>query len=409
MKCRHCGSDLALNLVDLGFAPPSNAYLTEGDLSRPERSLPLRVSVCQTCWLAQTEDFAEREDLFSADYAYFSSTSRSWLEHSKKFCDAITKQLDLDSSSFVVEIASNDGYLLRNFLKKSVPCLGVEPTLETAKVAQNLGVEVVTKFFGSALADEIVGSHPRADLIIGNNVFAHVPDVNDFSMGMKKLLNSHGTITLEFPHLLSLIRDCQFDTIYHEHYSYFSLSTVDRIFLSVGLKIYDVEKLATHGGSLRVYGCHADDARGITPRVGVVKMEERNFGLEQTEIYSGFQKRAISIRNSFTKFLIAKQENGETVVGFGAAAKGNTLLNFAGIKKDLLPVVFDSAPSKQGKWIPGAHIPIENPLNFGRFSVDCALILPWNLASELKPLINEVGGERVEKWVALPKLRRLTV
>lgn len=403
MICRHCETKLELPLIDLGSAPASNAYLREEDLDKPEAYFPLRVKVCHQCWLVQTEDFTQREDLFSPDYAYFSSASHSWIEHSRKFATTISNLLGLDGSSLVVEIASNDGYLLKNFKEMGIPCLGVEPASETANAAEALGIRVRQEFFGESVAEQIAFEDGKADLIVGNNVYAHVPEINDFTRGLKVLLGEKGTITLEFPHLLRLIEECQFDTIYHEHFSYLSLSAVSRIFDAAGLRIFDVEELGTHGGSLRVYGAHSFDDRPLTNRAKDLLQKELVSGLESPGAYEDFQDRAIRIRNKFTTFLIESQEAGELVLAYGAAAKGNTLLNYAGIRKDLLPVVFDASPAKQGLFLPGTQIPIRAPEELALHNASRILVLPWNLSTEIEASIKELVSTECE-FVSLPLL-----
>lgn len=403
MICRHCGTQLDIPLIDLGTAPASNSYLRARDLDKPQAYFPLRVKVCHQCWLVQTEDYTQREDLFSPDYAYFSSTSHSWIGHSKKFATTISKLLGLDGSSLVVEIASNDGYLLKNFKEMGIPCLGVEPATETANAAVALGIRVRQEFFGESVAEKIAFEDGKADLIVGNNVYAHVPEINDFTRGLKVLLGEKGTITLEFPHLFRLIEECQFDTIYHEHFSYLSLSVVSRIFDAAGLRIFDVEELGTHGGSLRVYGAHSFDDRPLTNRAKDLLQKELASGLESPGAYEDFQERAIRIRNRFTSFLIGSQEAGELVLGYGAAAKGNTLLNYAGIRKDLLPIVFDAAPSKQGLFLPGTQIPIRPPEEIPLHDASRILVLPWNLSTEIEASIKKLVSTECE-FVSLPLL-----
>ena len=384
MNCRHCGQSLRYRFLDLGFAPPSNAYLTESDLHRPEVTYPLRVLVCDNCWLVQTEDYARADELFTSEYAYFSSTSQSWLKHARDYCEMIAKRLSLGADSFVIEVASNDGYLLRNFVEMGIPCLGIEPTDSTADAAEALGIPVVREFFGVELGERLAAEGKQADLIIGNNVYAHVPDINDFTAGLKAALKPGGTITLEFPHLLNLIRQNQFDTVYHEHYSYLSLHAVRRIFNEAGLKIIDVEHLPTHGGSLRVYGAHADDAREPAASVIAVLEEELAGGLLDLDTYLGFQSKAEQVKDDFLSFLLEQKRRGRKVAAYGAAAKGNTLLNFAGVKPDLLSFVCDAAPAKQGKFLPGSHIPILPPEALTESKPCFVVIFPWNIANEVK-------------------------
>jgi len=383
MNCRHCGKPLKYQFLDLGFAPPSNAYLKADDLHAPELYFPLKLYVCDDCWLVQTEDYAQSDELFTADYAYFSSTSSGWMQHAADYCSMITDRLQLNTDSFVIEVASNDGYLLRNFVEASIPCLGIEPTDSTAEVAESLGIAVQRKFFGESLAEELVRDGQQADLILGNNVYAHVPDINDFTQGLKAALKPQGTITLEFPHLLNLIGLNQFDTVYHEHYSYLSLFTVQRIFAAAGLMIYDVEQLSTHGGSLRIFGCHAEAGKKIADRVGIVLEEEAVAGLRDLTVYQSFQQHADQVKNDLLAFLLEQKKAGKRVAAYGAAAKGNTLLNYAGVKPDLLSFVCDAAAAKQGKFMPGSHIPILMPDEIKKQKPDFIVILPWNIADEV--------------------------
>ena len=404
MKCRHCAAELKLDFCDLGFSPPSNAYLSAADLSRPEVTYPLRVKVCENCWLVQTEDFAKHDELFSADYAYFSSTSTSWLAHAKAYVDMIVPRLGLGAKSLVVEIASNDGYLLQYVDQKGIPCLGVEPTASTAEAARKLGLRVESPFFGAESARMLLEKYGHADLIAGNNVLAHVPDINDFLTGMHILLAPQGTVTVEFPHLLRLIVEHQFDTIYHEHFSYLSLLAVARVFEHVGMRVYDVEKLPTHGGSLRVYACQKEADLQTRPAVAALLAEEKAAKLDSAAGYEGFQAEADAVRFGLTAFLLEQRLAGKTVMGYGAAAKGCTLLNYAGIDGKLLPMVADAAPSKQNKFLPGSHIPIVTPETLVAAKPDFVVILPWNLKKEVTEsmkVIREWGGKFV---VAVPAL-----
>jgi 2-polyprenyl-3-methyl-5-hydroxy-6-metoxy-1,4-benzoquinol methylase len=377
LACRHCESSLTRQFLDLGYAPPSNAYLQPDALSRPEVTYPLRLMVCDTCFLVQTQDYTDAESLFDNDYAYFSSTSRSWLEHAADYAQTITHRLGLDKNSFVVEVASNDGYLLRNFVEAGIPCLGIEPTDSTTRAAEELGIEVLRDFFGEPLADALAKSDRKADLIIGNNVYAHVPDINDFTRGLAKLLKPEGVVTLEFPHLMRLVEFCQFDTVYHEHFSYLSLGTVIRIFKAAGLMIFDVEELPTHGGSLRVFGCHAEDT------------------LEQSE----------AVKDQFMSFLLDAKSAGRKVAGYGAAAKGNTLLNYAGVRPDLLPFVCDAAQSKQGRFLPGSHIPVLAPAVLETLDLDYIVIFPWNIAAEIRKQLGTLASSSTRFVTAVPELR----
>jgi hypothetical protein len=407
MKCRHCHTMLEHVFLDLGFAPPSNAYLNKEDLQAPELTFPLKLYVCDRCWLVQTLDFSRADELFRADYAYFSSVSSGWLDHAKHYCDMIAKRLNLGRDSFVIEVASNDGYLLKNFVASGVPCLGIEPTAGTAKAAKDLGIPVLEEFFGEALGRRLAAGRQAADLIIGNNVYAHVPDINDFTLGLKAALKDGGTITLEFPHLLRLIEHNQFDTVYHEHFSYLSLYTVERIFAAAGLRVFDVERIPTHGGSLRVYGCHDSDSRPSTDAVGGLLWDEEQAGLRSPKIYQDFQARADKVKNDLVKFLIAEKEAGRAVAAYGAAAKGNTLLNYAGVKPDLLPYVCDAAESKQWKFMPGSHIPILPPSMITMRRPDTILILPWNIAPEVQGQMAHAKEWGARFVVAVPSLEVL--
>jgi SAM-dependent methyltransferase len=407
VNCRHCGNLLKHRFLDLGFAPPSNAYRSQADLQRPEVHFPLRLFVCDSCWLVQTEDYASAAELFQSDYAYFSSVSSSWLAHAQEYTERISHRLGLDEKGFVVEIASNDGYLLKNFVAKGVPCLGIEPTTSTADAARSLGIEVLEEFFGEALADRLVGEGRTADLVIGNNVFAHVPDINDFAAGIRQILKPNGVVTLEFPHLMRLMELGQFDTVYHEHYSYLSLHAVRKVFERAGLRVWDVEELSTHGGSLRVYGCRAQAEHVPTDAVARVLRMEQDSGLQQLQTYTGFQRRVESMKLDLLSFLIEQKRQGNVVAAYGAAAKGNTFLNYAGIGSDLIAFVCDAAPAKQGKLMPGSHIPIMAPQMLKDARPPIVVVLPWNIADEVvstHAYVREWGGRF---FVAVPKLREI--
>ncbi len=405
MNCRHCSSPVTAPFVDLGSAPPSNAYLTKEELKAPERWFPLRVLVCETCWLVQTEDFALADDLFDAEYAYFSSFSPTWLEHSRRYVEGMIKRFHLNAESHVVEVAANDGYLLQYVKQAGIPCTGIEPTASTAAAARSKGIHVIEKFFGADLASSLVAEGGQADLIASNNVLAHVPDINDFARGIAMLLKETGVATFEFPHLLQLVKNGQFDTVYHEHFSYLSLTSTARIFARAGLTVFDVEELPTHGGSLRVYTERADGARHeITSRVQQLGDSERAAGLSSLSYYSEFQERADSIKNEFVMFLLEQKRLGKTVAAYGAAAKGNTLLNYAGIRGDLLSFVVDRNPAKQGKYLPGSRIPVVGEEMLKKTKPDFIVILPWNLREEV---IEQLSGTR--NWdakfvTAVPRL-----
>ncbi|KAB7646299.1 class I SAM-dependent methyltransferase [Polymorphobacter fuscus] len=384
MKCRHCHSDVTLRLIDLGSSPPSNAYLTRERLLTAEKWFPLGVYVCTQCWLVQTQDHADAAELFDSEYAYFSSTSTSWLAHASEYVDAMTGRLGLGAASKVVEVAANDGYLLQYIAARGIPCLGVEPTRSTADAARAKGIEIVEEFFGVSLATRLVAEGHAADLTAANNVLAHVPDINDFVGGFAAILKPDGVATFEFPHLARLIADAQFDTIYHEHFSYLSLLAVTKIFAANGLQVFDVETISTHGGSLRVFAQRADTGR--RPEAAAVARilgEETDAGMASKAYYMGFQARADAIKDALVRFLIDTKAAGKSVGAYGAAAKGNTLLNYAGIRPDLLPFVVDRSASKQGKFMPGSRIPIVAEAHLKAAKPDYIVILPWNIADEV--------------------------
>ena len=402
-SCRHCASRLHNSVIDLGHQPPSNAYLTPEQLALPEVTYPLKVFVCTHCWLVQLPAHAAAEELFTADYAYFSSTSSSWCAHAERFVKAATERLQLGPESLVVELASNDGYLLQYVQQLGIPCLGIEPTRATAEAARAKGITTIERFFGVTLAAQL----EPADLVVANNVLAHVPDINDFLAGIARLLKPTGLSSIEFPHLLRLLAGNQFDTIYHEHYSYLSLRVVQRIAAKAGLAVVDVEELPTHGGSLRVWLAHQGAAEPSAAVAAVLAAETAaagGAGLESSQAYTDFQQRAEAAKHGLLEFLLSAKRAGRRVLGYGAAAKGNTLLNYAGIKFDLLPAVADRAPSKQGKHLPGSHIPVISPEQLATEAVDALLVLPWNLIEELRQQLP--GTELV---TAIPELRHWRV
>ncbi len=405
MKCRHCQTELTLPLVDLGAAPPSNAYLTAQTLHALEKHFPLRVLVCGECWLVQTEDYSGADELFSSDYAYFSSFSTSWLEHAARYVDQMIGRFHLDQHAHVVEVAANDGYLLQYVQARGIPCLGIEPTTSTADAARAKGIDIVEAFFGVALAQQLVAQGKQADLTAANNVLAHVPNINDFVAGFAVLLKPNGVATFEFPHLMRLVSEDQFDTIYHEHYSYLSLTAVNRIFERNGLVVFDVETLPTHGGSLRVYAQRADlGTHRICNRVAEMLAQETTLGMATTLFYTGFQSRTDQAKNDLVAFLIDIKRQGKTVAGYGAAAKGNTLLNYAGVRPDLLTFVVDRNPAKQHKFMPGSRIPIMDEAHLKLSRPDYVVILPWNLREEVMAQLDYIrawGGQFV---TAIPKL-----
>jgi len=399
--CRHCRTPLTLDFLDLGHAPPSNAYLSPADLMRPETTYPLRLKACPSCRLVQTEDFAAADALFDADYAYFSSTSRSWLDHASRYVEMITARFGLDSSSHVIEVASNDGYLLKNFVAAGIPCLGVEPTKGTAEAARAIGVPVLQSFFGERTALDL----EQADLILGNNVYAHVPDINDFTRGLRTALKPQGVITLEFPHLMRLVEFNQFDTVYHEHFSYLSLLSAEAILHAVGLRVFDVEELPTHGGSLRIYACHESSDHIEMPTVASLRDTEAARGMGGDAYYTSFQDKAETVKNDFLRFLLQAKSDDKTVAAYGAAAKGNTLLNFAGVRPDLLPFVCDAASSKIGKLMPGSHIPIQAPEALEQNRPDYLVIFPWNIATEIRAQNADLAAKGTRFVMAVPDLR----
>ena len=381
MKCRHCGNQSFIPFADLGNAPLSNAMLAKADA--PEIHYPLMVEVCDRCFLAQVTANPPAAEIFDSNYTYFSSYSRSWLEHAERFAAIAVERFGLGAQSQVIEVASNDGYLLQYFKARGIPVLGVEPTANTAAVAVGKGIPTIVDFFGRRLAeDRLAGG---ADLIVGNNVFAHVPDINDFAAGLKAVLKPTGVVSLEFPHLLRLVEQAQFDTIYHEHFSYLSLATTERILATQGLKIFDVEELPTHGGSLRVFAAHAEDeSHERAPSIDAVLAEEERAGLRTREPYESFQRRIDTIRDSFLAFLHQQRAAGATVAGYGAAAKGNTLLNYCGVKgRELIDFVADASPHKQGRFLPGSRIPVVAPDRVDEEKPDFIVIFPWNLFDEV--------------------------
>lgn len=405
MICRHCGADLDLTMADLGTCPPSNSYLPPEKLDAPEKWYPLRVMVCQECWLAQTADFIDREECFSSTYAYFSSCSTSWVEHARRYADSMIGRFDLGPTSRVVEVAANDGYLLQHFVARGVPCYGIEPTESTAAAARQKGIEIVGLFFCLALARRLVHERGHVNLLAANNVFAHVPDVNDFAAGIHEMLAPNGVATVEFPHLLQLIRRNYFDTIYHEHFSYLSLHSARAILHDAGLEVFDIDELPTHGGSLRIYARRRDGVeREQTERLRNFLESEKSAGLMSPGIYRSFSGRVEKAKDDLLAFLLKMKREKKSVAAYGAAAKGNTLLNYAGVKMDLLPFVVDRSPGKIGTFMPGSRIPIFAESVLMEKKPEVILILPWNLRDEVTgqlAYIREWGGKFV---VALPGL-----
>jgi SAM-dependent methyltransferase len=404
MKCRFCETPLHDVFLDLGSAPPSNAFLRAEDLNAPETWFPLRLYTCTECQLVQVDEVQKHDALFSGDYAYFSSYSRSWLAHAERYVAHSTERLGLGPDSLVVEVAANDGYLLQYVSARGIPCVGIEPTASTAAAARDRGIETVERFFGRAFAQEFVTERRKADLVVANNVLAHVPDINDFVAGLSAVLAPGGTITIEFPHLLQLVAQHQFDTVYHEHFSYFSLHTVQRILARQGLRVWDAEELPTHGGSLRLWVCHVGAARHETPAVADLLAKEAGAGMLDMGYYQGFQHVADQVKNDFLAFLLSCNRDGKQVVGYGAAAKGNTLLNYAGVRPDLLAYVVDASPHKQGRYLPGCRISVVDETSIHDTRPDFVVILPWNLREEITgqlAYIREWGGKFV---TAVPDL-----
>lgn len=406
MQCRFCNNILSYEFIDLVNAPPSNSFLTKEQLNEPEVFYPLKLYVCDKCFLVQIDNYKKSDDIFNKHYAYFSSFSTTWLEHAKKYVDMITDRLGLNAASHVMEIASNDGYLLQYFLEKQIPCLGIEPSANTAQVARKKGIETLEDFFGAEIAARLAQKGKNADLIIGNNVLAHVPDINDFVSGLKIALKNNGVVTMEFPHLMRLIQENQFDTIYHEHFSYLSLYTVRRIFAEHGLVLFDLEELVTHGGSLRIYARHAkDDSKSVAQNVAALLEKEAARGMLTLDYYLDLQQKADKVKYSLISFLLEQKKGGKRVAAYGAAAKGNTLLNYCGVKKDLIEFVVDASPYKQGKFLPGSHIPVVKEDEITGLKPDYILILPWNIKDEIMGQLSYIrkwGGKFV---VAVPYLK----
>jgi trans-aconitate methyltransferase len=398
VKCRFCATPLQDVFLDLGSAPPSNAFLAVDALSAPETWFPLKLFTCAKCRLVQVDEVQSHAALFAHDYVYYSSFSRSWLAHAERYVGDAVAKLALDHTSLVMEIASNDGYLLQFVAARGIPCIGIEPTNGTANAARKKGIETLERFFGIDFAGEFVRERGTADLIVANNVLAHVPDLNNFVAGLAAALAPEGTITVEFPHLMELVAHKQFDTVYHEHFSYFSLNTVRSIFAAHGLRLWDVEQLPTHGGSLRIWAAHAHSQRAETSAVAALLAMEADAGMEDVAYYQGFQKQANEVKNSCLTFLLEQLRAGRRVVGYGAAAKGNTLLNYAGVKSDLLPYVVDASPHKQGHWLPGSRIPVVDESRLREDRPDFVLILPWNLRDEIVAQLSYIrawGGQFV--------------
>lgn len=405
MNCRHCRAKLSLVLIDLGSAPPSNAYLTKLTMRRPEKWFPLKVLVCESCWLVQAEAYSRAAELFNEEYAYFSSFSDLWLQHARNYVATMTERFGLTTASHVVEIAANDGYLLQYVKQLGIPCLGIEPTASTAAAARLKGITIIEDFFDMRLANELIEKNKQADLVAANNVLAHVPDINGFVSGIAILLKSNGVATFEFPHLMRMIAEKEFDTIYHEHFSYLSLTAVAHTFNLNGLSIFDVEELPTHGGSLRVFAQRADSGTNqVSQSVMELLDREATSGMKTREYYAGFQEKADQVKDDLVSFLIEAKRAGKSVIAYGAAAKGNTLINYAGIRPNLIPCVVDRNPAKQGKYMPGSRIPIVDESCIRDEKPDYVVIIPWNIRDEVMTqlaYIREWGGQFV---TAVPTL-----
>ncbi|WP_299979412.1 class I SAM-dependent methyltransferase [Desulfobacula sp.] len=405
MKCRFCKNEISHVFIDLDKAPLSNSYLSYNQLNEPEKDYPLKVMVCEECWLVQVDEYKKSSEIFNNEYLYFSSYSRTWLEHAKQYTDTIIPRLKLNSNSLVIEIASNDGYLLQYFKEKDIPCLGVEPAGNIAETARKRGIETITDFFCTSLATELKNKNRKADLIIGNNVLAHVPDVNSFTQGLKLVLKNNGVITMEFPHLLQLVENNQFDTIYHEHFSYFSFHTVQNIFSDHGLEIFDVDEIPTHGGSLRIYARHMQNgSRSPCASVTALIEQEKTAGINKLSYYENFQPKAERVKYDLLEFLKNQKKSGHMIAAYGAAAKGNTLLNYCGITKDLISFVVDASEHKQGKFLPGSHIPILSEEHIKLSKPSFMLILPWNIKDEILHQLAYIKKWDVQFIIAIPHL-----
>jgi len=406
MKCRFCNTELNAVFIDLNNSPASNSFLKEEELNEPETFYPLKVYTCHQCFLVQVDEYKKSDAIFNSDYVYFSSYSSSWLKHAKAYTDTMTSRFGYTGQSLVIEVASNDGYLLQYFKEKNIPVLGIEPTANTAKVAVSKGIESVVDFFGVRLAKQLVAKNIKADLLLGNNVLAHVPDIVDFVGGMKIILKEEGVVTMEFPHLMQLVDNNQFDTIYHEHFSYLSFTTVQQVFASQGLELFDVDEIPTHGGSLRIYAKHKEDkSKDITPNVAAILKKEADKGMNSLAYYDNFQQKALKVKLDLTDFLIQQKRAGKKVAAYGAAAKGNTLLNYCGIKNDLIDFVVDANPHKQNKYLPASHIPVVNEQYLKDKQPDFVIILPWNLKDEITAQLSYIKEWKGKFVVPIPALQ----
>jgi len=407
MQCRFCNTELEHTFIDLVNSPASNSFLTKEQLNEPEVFYPLKVYTCHNCFLVQLDEFKKSDTIFNNDYVYFSSYSTSWLQHAKQYSNLMVKRFGFNEESQVIEIASNDGYLLQYFKEKNIPVMGIEPAANTAEVAIGKGIKTIVEFFGVELADRLVNHwEVKADLLLGNNVLAHVPDIVDFVKGMKIILADNGVITMEFPHLMQLVDNNQFDTIYHEHFSYLSFHTVKQIFEAYGLVLFDVDELPTHGGSLRIYAKHTEDSsKPISTNVKALLDKEEAKGVISLTYYDNFQQKALQVKLDIISFLIEKKRAGKKIVAYGAAAKGNTLLNYCGIKNDLIDFVADANPNKQEKWLPASHIPVMNEDHLKANKPDYVMILPWNLKDEITAQLSYIRAWGGQFIIPIPKLQ----
>ncbi|QHT70205.1 class I SAM-dependent methyltransferase [Rhodocytophaga rosea] len=409
MKCRFCEHQLEHTFVDLVSSPPANSFLTQQNLLEPEMYFPLRLFTCDNCFLVQIDEYKKAQEIFSSDYVYFSSYSKSWLAHAKKYTEHMISRFGFNEQSFIMEIASNDGYLLQYFKEKHIPVLGIEPTLNTAEVARLKGILTISDYFGESLANKLLIENMTADLLIGNNVLAHVPDINDFVAGLKIVLKEQGIITMEFPHLLKLIEHVEFDTIYHEHFSYLSFNTVSKIFASHGLEMFDVQEITTHGGSLRIFAKHFEDkSKSISPSVELLLNKEKEAGITTSAYYDDFQQKVDMIKYNFLDFVLLQRKNNKKVIAYGAAAKGNTFLNYCGIKgDDLIQFVVDASPYKQNKFLPGSHLPVYSEERIKEYKPDYIIILAWNLKDEIMEQLSYIREWNGKFVMCIPQMKIL--
>lgn len=409
MNCRYCKNELKDVFIDLVNSPASNSFLSKEELNEPEVFYPLKVYTCSHCFLVQVDEYKKSDAIFDSNYVYFSSYSKSWLAHARKYTEMMTERFGYNEDSLVIEVASNDGYLLQYFKEKNIPVMGIEPTANTAEVAMGKGIKTVIEFFGAELADRFANTWDvKADLLLGNNVLAHVPDIVDFVKGMKIILKDTGVVTMEFPHLMQLVDNSQFDTIYHEHFSYLSFYTVQKIFASQGLEMFDVEEIPTHGGSLRIYAKHTEDnSKAVSANVAALLKKETDKGLATLAYYGHFQQKALKVKLDLTDFLIGQKRAGKKVAAYGAAAKGNTLLNYCGIKNDLIDFVVDANPHKQNKFLPASHIPVVDEQYLKDARPDFVIILPWNLKDEITAQLNYIRDWGARFVIPIPELQLL--